>query len=164
MWSNTWNNVWFQVDNLCKEDGIINTLIDKLRNSTRYRESHRLLRTRLPLHTSLSSNTIVSSLAANRPIFCDRTYFYTSLCTTNILSMLSYVTRYCLDKFFRSVMLVVAYLLNHTSCLYLVTVALRVTSRVPPLPCTVIFFQPWWYFQLGLNCITVPLWNSCLTI
>ena len=71
------NNVWFQVNDFCKEDASINTLIDKLRNSTCYRESHRLLRTTLPLHTSLSSNTIVSSLAAGRPIYCDRTYFYT---------------------------------------------------------------------------------------
>ena len=55
---------------------ITGVLSHKLRNSTRYRESHRLLRTRLPLHTRLSSNTIVSSLAAGRPIYCDRTYLY----------------------------------------------------------------------------------------
>ena len=55
---------------------ITGVLSHKLRNSNRYRESHRLLRTRLPLHTGLSSDTIVSSLAAGRPIYCDRTYFY----------------------------------------------------------------------------------------
>ena len=88
-WSHTLNNVWLQVNYFCKEDTSINTLIDKLRNSTQYRESHCLLRTSLLLHTSLSSNTIVSSLAAVRPIYCDRTYLHTyywyNLCNVSIL-------------------------------------------------------------------------------
>ena len=57
-----------------------------------------------------------------------------SLCTTDILLMLSYVTRYHLIKFLRAITLIIEYLLNHTSCLYTGTVALWVTARVPPFP------------------------------
>ena len=37
-------------------------------------------------------------------------------------------------------LLLIAYLINHTYSFYPGTVALWVTARVPPFPCTVIFF------------------------
>ena len=58
----------------------------------------------------------------------------------NIWWMLIYVTRYCLINFLRAILFVIAYFLNHTSCLYPDTVYLWVTDRVPPLTCTVILF------------------------
>ena len=93
------NNVWFQVNDFCKEDASINTLIDKLRNSTRYRESHRLFRTTLPLHTSLSLNTIVSSLAAGQPIYCDWTYYYNLVSYIDCLANCLYGLLLCMGTF-----------------------------------------------------------------
>ena len=61
------NNVWFLVNDFCKKDGSINT--HKLRNSTQYRESHRLLCTKHTTTYKFIINTIVSSLAAGRPIY-----------------------------------------------------------------------------------------------
>ena len=76
-----------------------------------------------------------------------------------------------LDQILRSIMLVISYLLNHTSCLYLGTVALWVTSRVPPLTCTVILFpdlvifstrskfQNWYIMEQLSNNITLLRYN-----
>ena len=76
-------------------------------------------------------------------------FYWSSLCTADILSMLSYVTWYFLIKFLRAIMLVIEYLLNHTSCLHSGTIALWVTSRLRTLPFAVIFFLAWVIFSTG---------------
>ena len=67
-------------------------------------------------------------------------FSWSSLCTTNIWSMLLYVTWYCLIKVLIAIILFIESFLNHTYCLYPGTVALKLTTRVPPLPYTIIYF------------------------
>ena len=67
-------------------------------------------------------------------------FYWSYLYTTNIWSMLSCVTQYCLIKFLGEIMSVISSLLNHKSSLYPGTVDLWVTARVLPFPLTFIFF------------------------
>ena len=64
-WSHTLNNVWFLVIDFCKEHGSITT---QLRNSTHTGKVIAFYLQHISRHTSLNTNTIVSSLAAGRPI------------------------------------------------------------------------------------------------
>ena len=59
--------------------------------------------------------------------------FQYSQWTTNMRSSLSYVTQYCVMRYLREIMFVMALELSHTSWLYPAIVAFRTTSIVPPL-------------------------------